>query len=84
MSGYRPQRSVTFLFTTGEEYGRVNSYYDWLIGAWHAITQRHKEWAGSTSLMLNLETMAMTDAMMETRATPEVKGIIDGRRRRTP
>ena len=77
MSGYRPQRSVTFLFTTGEEYGRVNSYYDWLIGAWHAITQRHKEWAGSTSLMLNLETMAMTDAMMETRATPEVKGIID-------
>ena len=27
--------------------------------------------------MLNLETMAMTDAMMETRATPEVKGIID-------
>jgi hypothetical protein len=77
MSGYRPQRSVTFLFTTGEEYGRVNSYYDWLIGAWHAITQRHTQWAGSTSLMLNLETMAMTDAMMETRATPEVKGIID-------
>jgi len=77
MSGYHPKRSITFLFTTGEEYGRVNSYYDWLIGAWHAITQRHTQWAGSTSLMLNLESMAQSDALMQTRATPEVKGIID-------
>jgi hypothetical protein len=77
MSGYKPARSITFLFTTGEEYGAVNAYYDWLIGAWHAITKRHKDWAGTTSLMLNLETMAMTGAMMETRATPEVKGVID-------
>ena len=77
MSGYHPKRSITFLFSTGEEYGRVNSYYDWLIGAWHAITQRHRQWAGSTSLMMNLESMAMRDAMMQTRATPEVAGIID-------
>ena len=77
MSGYHPKRSITFLFTTGEEYGRVNSYYDWLIGAWHAITQRHTQWAGSTSLMLNLESMAQSGALMQTRATPEVKGIID-------
>ncbi len=48
MSHYRPPASITFLFTTGEEYGRVNSYYDWLIGAWHAITKRHTQWAGST------------------------------------
>jgi hypothetical protein len=77
MSGYTPARSITFLFTTGEEYGAINSYYDWLIGAWHAITKRHPTWAGTTALMLNLETMAMTDALMETRATPEVKGAID-------
>ncbi|HEY5386788.1 MAG TPA: M28 family peptidase [Thermoleophilia bacterium] len=76
MSGYHPKRSVTFLFTTGEEYGRVNSYYDWLIGAWHAITQRHPQWAGSTSLMMNLESMAMNGAKMQTRATPEVRGVI--------
>ena len=77
MSGYRPTRSITFLFSTGEEYGRVDSYYDWLIGAWHAITQRHPEWAGSTAVMLNLESMAMKGALMETRATPEVKALID-------
>jgi hypothetical protein len=76
-SHYQPKRSITFLFTTGEEYGRVNSYYDWLMGAWHAITQRHTQWAGSTALMLNLESMAQNGALMETRATPEVKGIID-------
>ena len=77
LSNYRPQRSITFLFTTGEEYGATDAYYDWLIGAWHAITQRHPEWAGTTALMLNLESMAMDGALMETRATPEVKGIIE-------
>jgi hypothetical protein len=77
MSGYKPARTITFLFTTGEEYGAINAYYDWLIGAWHAITKRHPGWAGTTALMINLETMAMTDALMETRATPEVKGTID-------
>ena len=76
MSHYRPARSITFLFSTGEEYGRVNSYYDWLIGAWHAITKRHTQWAGSTALMMNLESMAMKGAIMETRATPEVKYLI--------
>ena len=40
-SGYEPKRSITFLLTTGEEYGAIDSYYDWLIGAWHAVTQRH-------------------------------------------
>jgi Iap family predicted aminopeptidase len=77
LSGYRPARAITFLFTTGEEYGATDSYYDWLIGAWHAITQRHPDWAGSTALMLNLESMAMDGALMETRATPEVKYLID-------
>ena len=37
-SGYRPSRTVRFMFTTGEEYGMVNSYNDWCIGAWWAIT----------------------------------------------
>ena len=77
LSGYRPARDITFLFTTGEEYGATDSYYDWLIGAWHAITQRHPGWAGSTPLMLNLESMAMNGARMETRATPEVMHLIE-------
>ena len=77
LSHYKPQRTLTFLFTTGEEYGATDSYYDWLIGAWHAITQRHPGWAGTTALMMNLESLAQEGALMETRATPEVKGIID-------
>ncbi len=77
LSGYRNARDITFLFTTGEEYGATDAYYDWLIGAWHAITQRHPGWAGRTALMLNLESMAQNGAIMETRATPEVKYLID-------
>jgi hypothetical protein len=76
MSGYQPKRTITFLFTTGEEYGAVNSYYDWLIGAWWAITKAHPGWAGKTAIMLNLESMAMNGAPLETRATAEVAGLI--------
>lgn len=77
LSHYKPKRSITFLFTTGEEYGRVNSYYDWLMGAWHCITQRHPAWAGKTALMLELESMAIDGALMETRATPELRGLVE-------
>jgi hypothetical protein len=77
VSHFKPARAITFLFTTGEEYGRVDSYYDWLIGAWYAITREHPGWAGTTQVMLNLESMAMNGALMETRATPELAGLID-------
>ena len=77
MSCYRPDRTIVFLFTTGEEYGRVNSYYDWCIGAWWAITHAHKDWPGRVAGQINLESMAMNSAVLQTRATPELRGLID-------
>lgn len=56
-SGYKPQHKIVFLFTTGEEGGIANAYYDWLRGAWHAITKRHKDWVGRVRAMINLEVM---------------------------
>jgi hypothetical protein len=53
MSGYRPQHTVRFMFTTGEEFGYVNSYYDWCIGAWYTITHAHPAWAGKIRAFLN-------------------------------
>ena len=53
MSGYRPQHTVRFMFTTGEEFGYTNSYYDWCIGAWWAITHAHPDWAGKIRAFLN-------------------------------
>ena len=52
-SGYRPQHTVRFMVTTGEEFGYVNSYYDWCIGAWYSITHAHPAWAGKIRAFLN-------------------------------
>ena len=53
MSGYKPTHTVRFMFSTGEEYGMVNSYNDWCIGAWWAITHAHRDWAGKIRAILN-------------------------------
>jgi len=77
MSGYKSDRAITFLFTTGEEYGRVNSYYDWCIGSWHFITQRHPNWAGKTAALLSLDGPGMKDAILRARPTHELKSVLE-------
>ena len=42
-SGYVQERILVFMTHTGEEYGTVDAYYDWLRGAWWRITQAHPE-----------------------------------------
>ena len=54
-SGYRPTHTVRFMWTTGEEYGLANSYDDWCIGAWWAITHTHPDWAGKIRAFLNVD-----------------------------
>ena len=58
LSGYRPRGDAIFLSTTAEEFGYTDSWYDWCIGAWWAITQTHKDWPGKLGAMVNLELMA--------------------------
>ena len=41
------------MFATGEEFGYMNAYYDWCIGAWYTITHRHPDWAGKIRAILN-------------------------------
>lgn len=72
MSGYRPERGVTFLFTTGEEYGWADSYYDWLIGAWWAVAHAHRDWPGRVVGHINIEIMAMKGAPLALTATPDL------------
>jgi hypothetical protein len=62
MSGARPKRTVVFLLTSGEEFGYGNSYFDYLTGAWWAITHTHPDWAGRAVAMLNLECFARPGA----------------------
>ena len=47
MSGYRPKYTMRFMFVTAEEFGYTNSYNDWCIGAWWAITHAHPDWVGT-------------------------------------
>lgn len=58
MSGYQPKHTIVFMFTTAEEFGYTNSWYDWSTGAWYAITQEHPDWVGKIRAFLNIESMA--------------------------
>jgi aminopeptidase YwaD len=77
MSGYRPNRTIVFLFDTGEEFGYTNSWYDWSIGAWYAITKTHPDWAGRVAAMWSIELMAAKGATVDINTSPELKPWLD-------
>lgn len=56
-SGYQPERTMVFTTHTAEEFGTVDVYYDWCVGAWYQITREHPDWAGKSVAYLNLESM---------------------------
>jgi aminopeptidase YwaD len=62
LSGAKPKNTVVFLFTSAEEFGYGNSYFDYLSGAWWAISHEHPDWAGKAVAMLNLECFARPGA----------------------
>lgn len=75
-SGYRPDGKLAVLVTTAEEFGRVNSYYDWLIGSWWAITQTHSDWPGKLAGVMNYELMAMKGVPVLVRVNPELRTLV--------
>jgi hypothetical protein len=72
MSGYKPNRSIVFLFDTAEEFGYTNCWYDWSIGAWHFITKAHPEWVGRIAAMWSIELMAAEGATVDFGTSPEL------------
>ena len=77
MSHYRPQHTIVFIGTTGEEGAYTNAYYDWCIGAWWAITHAHRDWPGHVRAMINLESMAEAGGPISGTATQELKPYLD-------
>jgi hypothetical protein len=53
--GVRPQRPITFISHTAEEYGIADSRFDWCYGAWYQITVDHRSWASRAPFYLNIE-----------------------------
>jgi hypothetical protein len=77
MSGYAPNRTVKFVFDTAEEFGYTDCWYDWSIGAWHFITQRHPDWVGKIAAMYSIELMAAEGATVDFGTSPELVPWLD-------
>jgi len=54
-TGLRPRHPIVFISHTAEEYGIVESSYDWCFGAWHQIVAEHREWSTRAPFYLNVE-----------------------------
>lgn len=54
-SGYQPERTMVFVLHSAEEYGAIDTRYDWSIGAWNEINRIHPEWAGKALAYINFE-----------------------------
>ncbi|HQF53065.1 MAG TPA: M20/M25/M40 family metallo-hydrolase [Thermoleophilia bacterium] len=72
MCGYRPNRTIKFVFDTAEEFGYTDCWYDWSTGAWHFITKRHPDWAGRIAAMYSIELMAAAEAQVDFNTSPEL------------
>ena len=58
-AGYEPEHPIVFTSHTAEEYGRADSAFDWLIGAWWQIAHEHPEWQRDALLYVNIEGTGM-------------------------
>ena len=60
-TGYQPRRTLVFLASTSEEYGYTDAYYEWLAGAWYAITQQRTNWRNRGVFTLDFELLGTGD-----------------------
>ena len=72
-SGYEPEHTIVFTSHTGEEYGRADSQFDWLIGAWWQIANEHPGWAETALLYMNIEGTGMAGAPTVVDSPPELR-----------
>jgi len=60
-SGYEPQKTLVFCAMAAEEWGTVNTRYDWSTGAYNQIFRVHPEWVGKVMADINFELPAMNE-----------------------
>ncbi len=53
--GYRPRHTLCFTSRTAEEYGLAQAPFDWCVGAWRQVSERHPEWGAESPFHLCLE-----------------------------
>lgn len=45
-TNYKPDRSIIFVATDGEECGGGETFYDWLVGSWDLVNKKVDSWGG--------------------------------------
>ncbi len=53
--GYKPKKTLAFCAMAAEEWGIINSKYDWSTGAWQQVFKIHPDWPGKVIANLNFE-----------------------------
>ena len=74
--GIMPERTLVFTTHDAEEYGILNTYYDWCYGAWYQITKVHPEWVGRSIAYLNFELMGMAGLPLNSNLAPELVSFV--------
>ncbi len=54
-SNYTPEKTIIVNALAAEEWGVINSRYDWSTGAYNQIFRLHPEWAGKAIVDMNFE-----------------------------
>ena len=75
-SGYRPARTLVFMTATGEEWGVLDTYYDWLIGSWYRIVAAHPEWQSRAAALLNVEGSGFAGDPLEVNVNRELRSYL--------
>ena len=76
-SGYKPKANLLFISHTGEEFGALDTFYDWLIGSDHAVKVEHPDWAGKVIAYLNLDGSILANATAHFNTTRELKDFTE-------
>jgi hypothetical protein len=73
---YELDRTIIFTSHTAEEYGVLNTYYDWLWGAYYQVTVQHPEWIGKSIAYFCAECIGMAGVPLKMQAPPELYSFI--------
>ena len=84
-SGYKPRKTLVFCAMAAEEWGAVNTRYDWSVGAYNQVFRLHPEWAGKAVVNINLELPAHAHGKKHfIRSAYEMKGFLKRQMKELP
>jgi transcriptional regulator with XRE-family HTH domain len=74
--GHTPRHPICFTSRTAEEYGILDSAFDWCIGAWRQVQDTHPEWGAGSPFHLCLEASGHPDLRLLLEAPVELAGWV--------